>query len=184
MAVPIGIIDFEPNSRLIPLTHDSCGFLDWRDSSGVGCPLLFRRLGGLAQRFEWVFFERTDDYTTTHPLEMGGSDLEILTVARSGGAVPSLYLTADLCNMHNACMSTKTISLRLEAYNKLKAARRFPGESFSQVILRARWQEDTVTAAELMERCRLGAHFSEEDLERVERLKRDDRPPEDKWADR
>lgn len=32
--------------------------------------------------------------------------------------------------MHFACMSTKTISVRLEAYERLKRARRYPGESF------------------------------------------------------
>ena len=84
--------------------------------------------------------------------------------------------------MHNTCMATKTISLRLEAYNKLRAARRYPDESFSQVILRAHWAEETLTGADLLERCREGAHFREEDLSRVEQLKRDDRPPEDKWA--
>ena len=86
--------------------------------------------------------------------------------------------------MHNTCVSTKTISLRLEAYDKLRAARRYPGESFSQVILRAHWREETLTAAELLERCRSGAHFSENDLDRIERLQREDRPPEDKWANR
>ena len=85
--------------------------------------------------------------------------------------------------MHNACMATKTISLKLDAYEKLRAARRRPSESFSQVILRARWPEDTVTAAELLRRCReRGGFFSEADRDRIEELKRDDAPPEDKWS--
>lgn len=85
--------------------------------------------------------------------------------------------------MHTACMATKTISLKLNAYEKLKAARREPTESFSQVILRARWPGDTITAAELLERFReRRGFFSAEDLERIERLKADDAPPEDKWS--
>lgn len=78
-------------------------------------------------------------------------------------------------------MPTKTISLRVEAYEKLKRARRFPGESFSQVVLRARWSEEGITGGELLRRHRQhGPYFSEEGLERIERLKRDDRPPDDK----
>lgn len=84
--------------------------------------------------------------------------------------------------MHITCMATKTISLRLEAYEKLRAARRYPDESFSQVILRARWPEETVSGAELLARCREhGASFTEQELDRVEELKAADVPPEDKW---
>lgn len=79
-------------------------------------------------------------------------------------------------------MPTKTISLRLEAYEKLRRARRFQGESFSEVVLRASWPEETVTAAELLDRYREeGPFFSRESLDRVERAKAEDRPPEDKW---
>jgi hypothetical protein len=46
---------------------------------------------------------------------------------------------------------TKTISLKDEAYNRLKAARRYPDESFSEVVLRATWPEDTITAGALLE---------------------------------
>jgi hypothetical protein len=48
--------------------------------------------------------------------------------------------------MHIAHMGTKTISLKDEAYKRLKAARRYPDESFSEVVLRATWAEDTITA--------------------------------------
>lgn len=88
----------------------------------------------------------------------------------------------DPCTMHNACMSTKTISLRIEAYEKLKAARRYPNESFSQVVMRASWPEETITAQELLDRCRQrGPYLSPEALDRIEALDRADQPPEDKW---
>ncbi|MCP3960864.1 MAG: hypothetical protein GY719_23715 [bacterium] len=80
-------------------------------------------------------------------------------------------------------MATKTISLKLDAYEKLRAARQRPSESFTQVILRARWPEETVTAAELLQRCRRsGGFFAEEDLDRIDELKGSDVPPDDKWS--
>ena len=85
--------------------------------------------------------------------------------------------------MQTACMATKTISLKLDAYEKLRAARQRPSESFSQVILRARWPEETVTAGELLRRYReRGSCFAEEDLDRIDELKARDAPPEDKWS--
>jgi len=82
-------------------------------------------------------------------------------------------------------MSVKTISLKLEAYERLRAARRYPTESFSEVVLRATWPEDTITARDLLALGRSrGPRFSEEELDRVEALKRQDPPPENKWAER
>ncbi len=80
-------------------------------------------------------------------------------------------------------MSVKTISLKLEAYERLRAARRYPTESFSEVVLRATWPEDTVTGRELLTlRRNSRSRLTEEELARVEDLKRRDLPPEDKWA--
>lgn len=85
--------------------------------------------------------------------------------------------------MHAAAMATKTISLKVEAYEKLRRARRYPAESFSEVVLRATWPEETVTGAQLLRRYReRGPFFLEEELERIERLKQEDRPPEAKWT--
>ena len=87
--------------------------------------------------------------------------------------------------MHNAQVSTKTISLKLEAYERLKGAKAYPDESFSEVVLRARWPETTLTAAELVTMCReRGPTFSLEELDRIDDLKQGDEPPEDKWAKR
>ena len=82
-------------------------------------------------------------------------------------------------------MGTKTISLKDEAYNRLKTARRYPDESFSEVVLRATWPEDTITAKAFLallnsRRTTLRA----DELDRIEALKKSDRPAEDKWAGR
>ena len=85
--------------------------------------------------------------------------------------------------MHSTHMATKTISLKLEAYERLRAARRTPDESFTQVVLRAQWPDQTITASELLERYRKhGPFFDEETLDRIEEVIRSDAPPEDKWA--
>ena len=82
-------------------------------------------------------------------------------------------------------MSVKTISLKVEAYERLRAARRYPTESFSAVVLRAGWPEDTVTARQLLDLSRRRTRsFTDEELDRIDALKRRDTPPEDKWASR
>jgi predicted CopG family antitoxin len=82
-------------------------------------------------------------------------------------------------------MATKTITLKQEAYDRLRAARRYPTESFSEVVLRASWPEDTTTARALLDAYRSrGAHFRVEEIDHVEALKERDVPPEDKWAGR
>jgi predicted CopG family antitoxin len=87
--------------------------------------------------------------------------------------------------MYTSHMAVKTVSLKTEAYERLRGARRYPGESFSEVILRARWPEETVTGAELLARYRRkGSHFSEAELDAMEAAKATAAPPEDKWAAR
>jgi hypothetical protein len=85
--------------------------------------------------------------------------------------------------MHDECrMATKTISLKLDAYERLKRARRSPDESFSDVVLRATWPEETVSGAALLKKYRdRGPWLSDADLSRIEAMKVADAPPEDKW---
>lgn len=87
--------------------------------------------------------------------------------------------------MYTSHMAVKTVSLKTEAYERLRGARRYPGESFSEVILRARWPEETITARELLARYRAkGAHFSEAELDAMEAARAATAHPEDKWASR
>jgi hypothetical protein len=80
-------------------------------------------------------------------------------------------------------MATKTVSLELDAYEKLRRARREPRESFSSVVRRARWDE-TTTAGQLLERLRAlhrsspESFLDDEALDRVEKraLSRGRRP--------
>jgi len=82
-------------------------------------------------------------------------------------------------------MAAKTITLKTEAYKRLRAARRYPTESFSEVVLTATWPEDTVTAGGLLALLRTSAPwFTDEELEAIEAVKQSDPPPEDKWAAR
>lgn len=79
-------------------------------------------------------------------------------------------------------MATKTISLKLEAYERLRNARRHPKESFSDVILRAEWHDAPITGGELLALYEAeGPFLSDDALDRIEEAKATDAPPEDKW---
>ena len=53
--------------------------------------------------------------------------------------------------MHDLCMAIKTISLELDAYEKLRRARLTPKESFSNVVRRARWAGISPAAGKILE---------------------------------
>ena len=79
-------------------------------------------------------------------------------------------------------MTTKTISLTLEAYERLRRARRRPNESFSSVVMRARWADEPVEAAEYVRMVReRGPLYSADELKAVEEAKESDSPPSNKW---
>jgi len=85
--------------------------------------------------------------------------------------------------MHDTCMATKTISLRIDAYERLRRARRRPDESFTDVVLRAEWPDLGMTARELRAVYETdGALFDDEALDRIDEAKAADRPPKDKWS--
>jgi hypothetical protein len=81
------------------------------------------------------------------------------------------------------CMATKTISVDLEAYERLRHARMRPDESFSRVIKRARWEAPPSTGAALMDALERTPHLPDAVLERLERAQEEDIQPPDPWND-
>jgi predicted CopG family antitoxin len=78
-------------------------------------------------------------------------------------------------------MATKTISIDIEAYEKLRRARREPSESFSMVIKRAVWPAPARTAGALLDALASAPVLSEEVLGRLDAAQAADAPPEDPW---
>lgn len=83
--------------------------------------------------------------------------------------------------MYTCTMATKTISVDLEAYERLRAARRSPDESFSRVIKRAHWRDDTRTAAALLDALAGTPVVDADVLARLDEAQQADTPPEDRW---
>ena len=74
-------------------------------------------------------------------------------------------------------MATKTISLKVEAWERLRRARRSPTESYSEVVKRAQWPEVGLTGGELLGiYLAVGPHFSAEALDRMSDLEDDTEP--------
>jgi hypothetical protein len=81
--------------------------------------------------------------------------------------------------MYTPITATRTISIDLEAYERLRSARRSPNESFSQVIKRARWRYEIPTAAALLDALADLPTVGEDVLVRLDEGQRADTPPED-----
>ncbi|MCH7565337.1 MAG: hypothetical protein IH968_16110 [Gemmatimonadetes bacterium] len=80
-------------------------------------------------------------------------------------------------------MATKTISLRVEAYDKLRRARAHSSESFSDVVMRARWDDQTVTGGELLALVReRGPLYDSDELDVIDDMKSTGSAPADKWS--
>lgn len=81
-------------------------------------------------------------------------------------------------------MATKTISIDMDAYERLRRARRTPDESFSQVIKRGQWQRGRRTCAAFAAAMARVPLLDLETLERLDQAQAQDGPPEDAWRTR
>jgi hypothetical protein len=79
-------------------------------------------------------------------------------------------------------MGSRNISISEDAYLRLRRARRHPGESFSQVIRRSRWDDEVPTAGSWLDAFDEAPVVSDEVLDALENNQHADSPPEDKWS--
>ncbi len=81
-----------------------------------------------------------------------------------------------------SCMATKTITLELDAYERLRQAKR-GGESFTEVVRRAVWVDAPATGEALRNYYRNGGSgVSSKYLDAVEEAAKHDPIPDDPWA--
>lgn len=79
-------------------------------------------------------------------------------------------------------MATKTISVDLEAYERLSRARLSPRDSFSRVIKRAKWEMPAKTCGDLLMSLATLPTVGDEVLDRLERAQAEDKAPDHPWA--
>jgi hypothetical protein len=80
-------------------------------------------------------------------------------------------------------MTTKTISVDLDAYDRLQHARIRPDEFFSQVIKRASWNVLPFTGAALLEALENAPLVDDAVIQRLEAAQQDAPTPEDAWTE-
>jgi predicted CopG family antitoxin len=86
--------------------------------------------------------------------------------------------------MYPDSVATKTISVDLEAYERLRRARLRPDESFSRVIERTRWDDREHNAARaLLDALARAPRLDDATLEAFEAAQRDDAPSDAPWDD-
>jgi len=84
-------------------------------------------------------------------------------------------------------MATKTISLELDAYERLRKARLTPSESFSSVVRRAVFPGTPCTAGEVLEIAKRRLEegktlLSQESLDRLDAAQKNPRSSESHWT--
>lgn len=76
-------------------------------------------------------------------------------------------------------MATKTITLEIDAYERLKRAKRTPRESFSEVVRRLPMPAGAITAGQYLALVReRGPMLTEADARAIDELNMAERPPD------
>lgn len=84
--------------------------------------------------------------------------------------------------MHHACMATKTISIDLPAWERLRKARISDAESFSQVIHRAKWARGRKSCGDFVtELISKDRYLSANEIRRLKQAQKEDAPPKAVW---
>jgi hypothetical protein len=78
-------------------------------------------------------------------------------------------------------MATKTISLDLEAYERLVRARRRANESFSSVVKRATWPDEARTGGAYLEALSKMPKIDLAIPDELDKDQKEDKPPRNKW---
>jgi hypothetical protein len=99
---------------------------------------------------------------------------------------PSLFDNTDRL-MHDTCMATKTISLELDAYERLRRFKHSARESFSGVVRRAVWPDAPPRAADILADFRVRMRNpeslpSETTLNALDEAQTDPRHSSSKWT--
>ena len=79
-------------------------------------------------------------------------------------------------------MSTKTISIDLVAYERLKNARLGPKDSFSQVIRRAQWAQEAKTCGGLLVALEGLPAADDVVIQHLESSQQQDLAPDNSWS--
>ena len=79
-------------------------------------------------------------------------------------------------------MSTKTISIDLVAYERLKNARLGPKDSFSQVIRRAQWEQEAKTCGGLLAALEGMPAADDVVIQHLESAQQQDLAPDNSWS--
>jgi len=79
-------------------------------------------------------------------------------------------------------MATKTISIDLEAYERLKRARLSARDSFSQVIKRATWEHKTKSCGDLLAALATLPTAAESILASLDAAQANDSAPDNPWS--
>jgi hypothetical protein len=83
-------------------------------------------------------------------------------------------------------MTTRTVALDVDAYERLHRAKREPGESFSSVVRRAQFPDRPITAGEYIERLRARMRtgtdrLPDDVLDALDAAQRDARVSDSEW---